>query len=738
VRRNAVEVESLAIEGLRVGEFEVYLRCGELRHKGDRIKLQERPFQVLAALIERPGEVVTRQEIQQKLWPTDTFVDFEHSINTAVKKLREALGDDAENPRFIETLPRRGYRLIAPVEIVEANGASPEVGTPSVPPQEGNRQRTHPHKRWPAATIAGALVTLLATVSVALIFPLPWRRTSTPSRNAWVQITNFADSATSPALSPDGHRAAFIRGPDTFITAGQIYVKMLPDGQPVQLAHDDLPKMAPVFSPDGSRIAYTTTDAITGWNTWVVPVLGGEPQMLLQNASALTWADRQHVVFSEFKIGAPMGIATAKENRAGERDVYLPAEIASMAHRSWVSPDGKWILISEMDMVGWRPCRVLPFDGSTTGEAAGPKAARCTYAGWSPDGKTMYFSADAGDGYHIWHQRFPAGVPEQMTFGATEEEGIAVSADGRTLVTSAGIQESTVWLHDSRSDRQVSGEGFASVPGLGFVGTGVRSVFSPDGKRLLYLVRKQGSRAFKSGGLWMTDLPTGRTEAVLPGVSMTEFDIAPDGERLAFAALDGEGNPHAWLAQLDPRIPPKQLTLSVARQPYFGPGGDVYFLLREGAQEFLYSVGPNETAPREIDPEPSAEFSRISPRGDWLLSGADSGAVIARPTKGGSPIRICSSCGAGWGSGSKFLYIRFRKVGEMAGGKTIVIGLPADKELPMLPPSGLKSAEDVKGVNVVAEIDMTGKTVFAPGPDPSVYAYSRMTVQRNLFRIPLK
>ena len=96
---------------LRVGEFEVDLRSGELRRNGDKVKLQERPFQILAALLEQPGEMVSREEIQRKLWPNDTFVDFEHSINTAVKKLREALGDDAENPRFIETLPRRGYRL---------------------------------------------------------------------------------------------------------------------------------------------------------------------------------------------------------------------------------------------------------------------------------------------------------------------------------------------------------------------------------------------------------------------------------------------------------------------------------------------------------------------------------------------------------------------------------------------------------------------------------------------------
>src|ERR1700723_1709515 len=111
---------------LRVGEFEVDLRCGEVRRNGDKIKLQQRPFQILSALLERPGDVVTREEIQQKLWPTDTFVDFEHSINTAVNKLREALGDDAENPRFIATLPRHGYCLIAPVEVAETNGACPE------------------------------------------------------------------------------------------------------------------------------------------------------------------------------------------------------------------------------------------------------------------------------------------------------------------------------------------------------------------------------------------------------------------------------------------------------------------------------------------------------------------------------------------------------------------------------------------------------------------------------------
>ena len=236
----------------------------------------------------------------------------------------------------------------------------------------------------------------------------------------------------------------------------------------------------------------------------------------------------------------------------------------------------------------------------------------------------------------------------------------------------------------------------------------------------------------------MTDLTTGRTEAVLPGVSMSEFDLARDGERITFAALDTEGNSHLWVAPLDRRTPPKQLTSSNVRQISFGGEGNIYFLLRKGGHEFLYSIAPGEAAPRQIRPEPSGIFSRISPQGDWWLTGSDLASVIARRIRGGPPIRVCSSCEVGWGPGGKFLYIRFRNIGEMGGGNTIVIGLSAGQELPELPPYGLTSAQDTRGLNVVAEIDMTGKTVIAPGLDPSVYAYSRKTVQRNLFRIPLK
>src|SRR5229473_2127715 len=117
---------------IRFGIFEVDLQAGELRKQGFKIKLQEQPFQILIMLLERPGEVVSREHLQKKLWPADTFVDFDHGVNRAINRLREALGENADSPRFIETLPRRGYRFIAPVE-------TPGPDVPPITPSEGSR-----------------------------------------------------------------------------------------------------------------------------------------------------------------------------------------------------------------------------------------------------------------------------------------------------------------------------------------------------------------------------------------------------------------------------------------------------------------------------------------------------------------------------------------------------------------------------------------------------------------------
>src|SRR6201996_4483746 len=114
---------------LRFGDFEIDLRSGELRKAGVKLKFGGQPFQVLSILLEQPGEVVTREELQKRLWP-DTFVDVDHNLNTAINKIREVLGDSAESPRFVETLPRRGYRFIAPVS--SGNGSNGETVIPEI------------------------------------------------------------------------------------------------------------------------------------------------------------------------------------------------------------------------------------------------------------------------------------------------------------------------------------------------------------------------------------------------------------------------------------------------------------------------------------------------------------------------------------------------------------------------------------------------------------------------------
>lgn len=129
----------------RFATYEADPATGELRKGGVRLRLQEQPFRVLILLLERPGELVTREEIRQKLWPADTFVDFDHGLNTVINRLRETLGDSASNPRFIETLARRGYRFLAPVEAAGGASAglqrpSPQEPSPATPPAEDSRK----------------------------------------------------------------------------------------------------------------------------------------------------------------------------------------------------------------------------------------------------------------------------------------------------------------------------------------------------------------------------------------------------------------------------------------------------------------------------------------------------------------------------------------------------------------------------------------------------------------------
>ena len=169
-----VEVmEAPASSGRRVraGLFEVDLGCCEIHKNGRRVPLQEQPFRVLAMLLERPGEVITREELQARLWPADTFVGFDEGINTAIRKLRVAFGDSADNPRFIETIPRRGYRFLAPVHDLVADSAQPsesvaEVDALAEPP------RTRP-RSVPRLVVTLSAVAVLVVLGIVTIVEAP-------------------------------------------------------------------------------------------------------------------------------------------------------------------------------------------------------------------------------------------------------------------------------------------------------------------------------------------------------------------------------------------------------------------------------------------------------------------------------------------------------------------------------------------------------------------------------------
>src|SRR5262249_20467851 len=302
--------------------------------------------------------------------------------------------------------------------------ASRAVATPT--------RRPRAVQRW---LFAAAGLALIVLVSVGAAF-FVLRQTTPPPAVAEpaLQLTDFNASAVLPTVSPDGRMVTFIRGGFFGTSAGgqtvQIYVKILPNGEPVQLTRDSYQKEQPVFSPDGSRIIYAAVTSVNKWDSWLVPVLGGAPQLFLPNASGLVWLDDQRLLYSEIMGGGiHMGIVTSTESRTGSRPIYFPPFEGGMAHRSAPSPDRKHVLVVEMNGGEWLPCRLVPFDGSSTGLPIGPLDGQCTTASWSSDGRWMYFSSNAGGAFHVWRQRYPNGTPEQITFGPTEQEGTALTPD---------------------------------------------------------------------------------------------------------------------------------------------------------------------------------------------------------------------------------------------------------------------------------------------------------------------
>jgi hypothetical protein len=369
----------------------------------------------------------------------------------------------------------------------------------------------------------------------------------------------------------------------------------------------------------------------------------------------------------------------------------------------------------------------VPFDGSSPGRQVGPPGT-CTSAAWSPDGKWMYFGVMIGHNSHLWRQKFPDGEAEQITFGPSDEDGIAVAPDGHSLVTSVGTRRSSVWIHNPSGERAISSEGYTVAPH-----------FSRDGRRVFYLFAKELALSAPlgwinwSGDLRSVDLISGGTESVLPGMSVADYDISPDEKEAAFTVTEGNGEQTIWLADLDRRTPPRQIARA-GDQVSFGADGDIIFRSLDEKAGGLVRIRKNGGQQDRIVDLPILKIG-VSPDGKWVIvfsfgAGEVNPSMLAVPTHGGAAKKICTTwCWPGWSSDGRFFYVALPP-----GQTTFVIPVPAGKSLPDLPPSGIDPSTKTAELRGASRID---HGLITPGPNPLEYVFLKTDLQRNLFRIPL-
>lgn len=700
---------------------EFQLDCGrfELLRNGRSIRMERKPMELLILLASRQGQLVSRAEIAQRLWSSEVFVDTEHGINTAIRKLRHLLRDDPVNPRFIQTVTGKGYRFLPPISLPEVPFERPLTATAAAVPT---------HSRDRAIWYIGAGVCALLAVAGARFYR-PHHR---PPDITFKQLTDFTDSAVAPALSPDGRMVAFIRGSNSFLGPDQIYVKMLPDGEAKRVTDDSRPKYGLTFSPDGSQIAYTVFDA-AGFSTYTVSVLGGESHLLMKNAAGLTWLNQHQLLFSHIPAGSGihLGVATSSLTGTGLRDIYFPAHERGMAHYAYPSPDRHWAVVVEMnENGGWANCRLVSLDGRPA-RSVGPDGL-CTSAGWSPDGSWMYFTVETQGRSHLWSQHFPDGSPEQITFGPTEEEGVAVAPDGHSIITSVGVHESAIWLHDPGGEKPLSSEGEV-MEGMS------PPSFSPDGTILYYLLQ----RGEPGGGaeLWRTMVQSGESEEVFAGISMIAYDVSHDGKQVVYASTTSGESTQLWIAPIDRSSPPTKVGPAGGTRPHFGAQGQILFQKAEGNSNYVEQISPDGSSSSKVLSYPVLGIQSISPARRWLVlevpeAPDDHGpAVMAIDIRGGIGKRLCEHyCIPSWSQNGNFLSVDVEEASRTSPGRSLAIPLGPGESLPDLPREGIEPRAEPSAVKGSQSVP---RQYIVLGKDPQHYAYINTTVHRNLYRISL-
>jgi Tol biopolymer transport system component/DNA-binding winged helix-turn-helix (wHTH) protein len=543
---------------LRFSSFELDLRAGELRKNGLRIKLQDQPFQILALLLEKPGELVTREELRERLWPADTFVDFDHSLNSAVKKLRQALSDDPDTPRFIETLPRRGYRFIAPVGNGTSFAPAPQSGestiqsgvpspTPSpaeVPQTLSRAGRSHHWKLW----AAGGFGFFLALALVAWFGFRPARSSPNLAPIRLVPLTTYSNGSSKPSFSPDGNEIAYSwerenqKGVD-------IYIKEIGTEKPLQLTHDFGYNFFPAWSPDGRYIAFAHSDDAGRSGIYLVPTLGGPPRKLidLPNAQSCkpipSWSpDGKSLIFSDKSASTPCTVNQLSLEDLKVRRLSMPPSPSNGDGSATYSPDGKTIAFVR-NTKDVEDIYLMP--------SAGGEAHRLTFDNrlligvtWTPDSKELVFASNRGGAnYGLWRVSAGGGAPERVPVGSDGAFGPTISLKGHRLAYGSGRWNENIWHmpigpghHGGKPEKLISSTDQEEGP-----------QYSPDGKHIVFQSTRSGS--FE---IWHADADGSNP------VQLTSFGgpltgtprWSPDGSSICFDSRPGS-HPNIFIISAD-------------------------------------------------------------------------------------------------------------------------------------------------------------------------------------------
>ncbi len=523
---------------IRFGVYELDFQSTELRKHGIRVRLQDQPFQVLAHLLERPGQLVTREELKKRIWSEDTFVDFDQSLNKAVNRLREALNDDASRPRYVETIPRRGYRFVAPITAEAPNGQPVLASPPPLreEPNHGAGRRISPR----SAAIAAAAAVILIVAGLAL-----WARLRNPAarlQRTPIRVTRDGVGDT-PTISRDGKLLAYSsksRG-----GALHIWIRQVAGGEPVQVTTGADDDSQPDFSPDGTEIAFRSERA--GGGIYIAPALGGgEPRLLARHGiwPRFSPSGREILYFSDEPSVSQAYLVSAQ---GGAPRLFLPD------WRIWCGfwePNGKAILVygarkgapySKNWMLasveGGAPAPFhLPGDNYRDSRFPMPTAWRRSREGC----EWIIFGSGSGDTYNLFRVRViaerVAGEPEQLTSGTGANYPGDLSTDG-SLVFTVGAYGGQIWMvpaDTNRAQTQGPPQQITSTDGV----LNDTPAVSRDGRLLVYTAIIPVS---KEAGLHVRDLTTGAERRPIEGRGLGWASISPDGSRIAYVQVVSRG-----------------------------------------------------------------------------------------------------------------------------------------------------------------------------------------------------